>query len=76
MFDGIEEIVKGRLSERWKDLKFMVFDIPFHPGVFEERLSLLNEHIVHCKYASVVTQIACRNMTHLNVKTCVKVLIK
>ena len=35
-------VARGRSDARWQHVQFMVFDLPAHPGSFEQRLQRLN----------------------------------
>ena len=36
---------ESEINDLWKDVKFMIFDIPTYNGLFEERMSYLNKNI-------------------------------
>jgi len=36
---------KTPVEEDWKELKYCIFDVPFHPGPYEERLEWLHDNI-------------------------------
>jgi DNA ligase-1 len=38
----------------WRRIRFMVFDLPAHPGVFDERLIAYRAHVARLKHAWVV----------------------
>lgn len=53
-FDLTSEIVRTQgTPERWKDLKFLVFDAPDEKGPFEDRVKFLQDN--HGKWKSSYT---------------------
>lgn len=44
-FDALSGIVRRHMPEddAWRNIRYMVFDLPAHPGTFDERLSRLKE---------------------------------
>jgi DNA ligase 1 len=55
-------------SERWQDIKYLVFDAPDHEGTFEQRQSHLKETIeaLKSKYLVQVIHTKCTGVDHLN----------
>src|SRR6185295_7548581 len=51
-------------SDHWKQIKFLIFDLPAHGGPFEERLKALAELKVN-PYASVHGHFRCTGSSHL-----------
>src|SRR5687767_10348863 len=45
-------------SDHWKQIRFLIFDIPGHPGVFEERIDLLKSLAKH-NYATLHPHTRC-----------------
>jgi DNA ligase-1 len=67
-FDLTSEIVRTQgTPERWKDLKFLVFDAPDEKGPFEERVKFLQDE--HGKWKSAYTHLVehseCADMEHM-----------
>lgn len=54
-------------GDRWKDVKFIIFDHPSHPGVFEERMAFLleMEEKLKPKHASVLHHVKLLNRKDL-----------
>ena len=44
-FDALSGIVRRHMpaDDAWRNIRYMVFDLPAHPGTFDERLSRLKE---------------------------------
>jgi DNA ligase-1 len=55
-------------DERWKQMRFMIFDAPAHSGGFEARLEVAREAIGngHSPQIEVISQTRCRGVKHLN----------
>ncbi len=51
-------------SDHWKQIKFLIFDVPDHRGPFEERLELLRGFAVH-EYAAPHAHTLCGGIDHL-----------
>ncbi|KAH9083286.1 hypothetical protein LEN26_020984 [Aphanomyces euteiches] len=60
-FEQAVSIVKSQnLDDKWKTLKFMVFDVPTLPGDFETRMEYLQTKIAPtCPYAVIVEHKMC-----------------
>lgn len=41
--DTVSIVKREQAHEGWREIKFMLFDLPEHPGTFSERLSVLRE---------------------------------
>ncbi|MDF2693181.1 MAG: ligase [Labilithrix sp.] len=68
LFQRTVGIVKRQdQSPLWKDLLFVVFDAPAHPGAFEERIEHARNVIAERKipYARIHEQYVCRDHDHL-----------
>lgn len=53
-------------DERWKRVRFMVFDAPQAPGTFEQRMELLKKTLPAGKrFVEVVAQVRCEGTKHL-----------
>jgi len=52
-------------DERWKEIKFMVFDAPDQGGTFEDRIKALTEIISGSKYVVLVEHTLCTGKDHL-----------
>jgi DNA ligase-1 len=54
-------------NPEWRELRFVVFDVPAHGGEFEARLRYLNNLLGNnrSQFASVLEQTQCRDMDHL-----------
>jgi DNA ligase 1 len=54
-------------SEHWKEVRFVVFDAPAMPAVFEERIAFVGDHIRrHAPpYARALGQDLCKGLDHL-----------
>lgn len=53
----------------WKDMRFMVFDVPSHADLpFEKRQDMLIKYFSEnkCKFAEVVNQIQCKSKKHVD----------
>lgn len=50
-FDELSGIVRAAepRDEDWRGVRFMVFDLPAHPGPFDERLQHLRRHLRHAR---------------------------
>ena len=53
------------VDAEWKGVKFMVFDAPTHPGVFEERVEHLKVTLTGIPYVEVVDHIPCKGIDHI-----------
>ena len=55
-------------SERWREIRFLVFDAPQAQGVFENRLALVQDCFARHKppFAQVLDQKRCRNTAQLD----------
>lgn len=58
------KITLSNNPDAWKNLRFMVFDIPSIPEIFEERYKFLCKMQLASTIA-VVTQSVCKNREHL-----------
>ncbi len=67
LFQRTVGIVKRQdQSPLWKDLLYVVFDAPAHPGPFEERMDLLKSALDgKTEYARVHEQFRCTGLDHL-----------
>ena len=52
-------------SARWKNIKYMVFDLPEHPGVFEARMDALYRIAAKSPSFTVLSQTPCNSPRHL-----------
>jgi DNA ligase-1 len=54
-------------SEHWRELRYLVFDVPAHGGLFEERLAFLQDWIARQKppFALAHAHQTCRDLPHL-----------
>lgn len=75
-FSDTISIVKSHNSgDRWKEVKYTVFDAPKYPGSFEVRLAFLKEalnnsladvqRVLDSQYAHVLEQTRCEGIDHL-----------
>ncbi|MBY0457547.1 MAG: DNA ligase, partial [Gemmataceae bacterium] len=67
-FDRASEIVRSQgTPDRWKDLKFLVFDAPDAPGVFEDRTKFLQDNVGGWKnpFTTILEHAPCTGMDHL-----------
>ncbi|MBP3959022.1 DNA ligase [Gemmata sp. G18] len=67
-FQSATDIAKSQgAPDRWKDLKFLVFDAPDVPGPFEDRVKFLASAAPTWKttYTSLVEHIACTGNDHV-----------
>jgi DNA ligase-1 len=67
-FDRASEIVRSQgTPDRWRDLKYLVFDAPDAPGPFEDRMKFLKDGFGGWKnsYTTVHDHTACKGMEHL-----------
>lgn len=67
-FDRASEIVRSQgTPDRWKDLKYLVFDAPDAKGPFEDRMKFLQDNVGGWKntYTTVHSQTTCTGMDHL-----------
>jgi DNA ligase-1 len=48
-FEEVSAVIRRKQprDEEWKNIKFMVFDLPTHPGSFKERFNMLHEIITN-----------------------------
>lgn len=53
------------VDAEWQKLKFMVFDAPAHPEVFEARVEHLRGILVGVPYVEVVDHIPCKGIDHI-----------
>jgi DNA ligase-1 len=62
-------VVKSGPSERWRDVTYLVFDQPAHPGVYEQRQLVLQEVEAKgaAKHMNVVKQQPVKDQAHLRV---------
>lgn len=67
LFQRTVGIVKRQdQSPLWKELSFVVFDAPAHPGPFEARMAHLQQAIgPHMPYARVHAHYRCEGLSHL-----------
>lgn len=67
LFQRTVGIVKRQdQSPLWKELSFVVFDAPAHPGPFEGRMAYLEQAIgSHMPYARVHAHYRCEGLSHL-----------
>ncbi len=68
MFASTMSIVRTQDgSDRWKSIKYMVFDAPKLPGTFKERIAALKRYFSDNPhpYVEVVDQVECRGNDHL-----------
>jgi DNA ligase-1 len=69
LFQKTISVVKtADFGDRWKQVSYVVYDVPAYKGVFEERIAYLGrwqEHGWHCKHARVLDQHRCEGMDHL-----------
>lgn len=49
----------------WKELAFVVFDAPAHPGGFEARIARARRAVEGLQYASILEQATCTGLEHL-----------
>ena len=58
----------GDKSDHWKELRFIIFDAPALPDVFEDRVAYYQDLLVRAKppFALGHAQTLCRNLDHLN----------
>src|SRR5437588_8236131 len=54
-------------SDLWRELRFVVFDAPGHPGAFEERLEFFHDHLTRQRppYAIAHPHEVCKDLDHL-----------
>jgi DNA ligase-1 len=46
-FEKTMSIVRSfNAGDRWKDIKYLIFDVPTHPGTFEERMAYLKSLVL------------------------------
>ena len=67
-FDRASEIARTQgTPERWKDLKYLVFDAPDAKGPFEDRMKFLQDNQSGWKntFTTIHEQAACKSMDHL-----------
>jgi DNA ligase-1 len=52
LFDRLSGIVRKQtpIDEEWRQVRYMVFDLPRHTGTFDERLSVLQSLAEHSSY--------------------------
>ena len=58
---------KEEIDEMWKTVKFMIFDVPSHSGLFEERMKYLNDNVKICENVKVVEHQLINTEQELNV---------
>jgi DNA ligase 1 len=59
-------VLSDKPDERWRHIRFMIFDAPNAPGSFEERVSFLTSLIPATHpFLKAVAQDRCRNTAHL-----------
>jgi DNA ligase-1 len=51
-------------DEAWRSIRFMVFDLPAHPGTFTERISAYTQHVESLGHAWVQAVVQHRATTH------------
>jgi DNA ligase-1 len=67
-FDRASEIVRSQgTPDRWKDLKYLVFDAPDAKGPFEDRMKFLRDNFGGWKntFTTVHEHTTCNSMEHL-----------
>src|SRR5262245_59582584 len=67
-FDRASEIARTQgTPERWKDLKYLVFDAPDAKGSFEDRMKFLQDNFGGWKnsFTTIHPQVTCNGMEHL-----------
>jgi DNA ligase-1 len=52
-------------SDDWREVRFVVFDAPDHPGTFEERVSYLRATLVGLERVEVLAQEPLQDLEHL-----------
>jgi DNA ligase-1 len=68
MFQRATSIVRRHdKTDLWREVRYVVFDAPAHPGVFEERLQFVHEEIARHKppFAVAHQHAACQGVDHL-----------
>jgi DNA ligase-1 len=66
MFQSTVSVVKSQdMSERWRDLTFMVFDIPSLDKPFEERVAHLKQMFANHPFVRIVEHTKCQGKPHL-----------
>lgn len=66
MFDETISIVKsGDSGDRWKEIRFEVFDAPNHHGTFEQRIECCKRIMAGAPHGSVLEQTRCTSVSHL-----------
>jgi DNA ligase-1 len=52
-FDELSGIVRRQQpdDDEWRRVRYMIFDLPAHPGTFDQRLSALREHLTRADIA-------------------------
>jgi len=67
-FDRASEIVRSQgTPDRWKDLKYLVFDAPDAKGPFEDRMKFLQDNVGGWKntFTTIHQHATCEGMDHL-----------
>jgi len=67
-FDRASEIVRSQgTPDRWKDLKYLVFDAPDAKGPFEDRMKFLQDEFGGWKnsFTTLHEHVTCKGMDHL-----------
>jgi DNA ligase-1 len=54
-------------SDHWKQIRFLIFDAPAHPGPFEDRLAFVTEVVTKeaPPHARALEHVRCEGVTHL-----------
>lgn len=54
-FDRVSSIVRSTRADSaaWADVRFMVFDLPAHPGTFQERVDAMHALVTHTRHAQL-----------------------
>ena len=63
--EAVSIVRSGRADpQRWRNIRYMVFDLPEHPGVFEDRMRTL-DHVASTLPFLALRQVLCTSPKHL-----------
>lgn len=64
--EAVSTVRRDRPDERWRELKFMIFDAPDHRGSFERRMAFLKRVLPKdARHVMPAPQYRCKGVTHL-----------
>ena len=66
-FNEAISIVRSGTADpvRWKNIRYMVFDLPDHPGLFEDRMRELDKIVAGTTHGVAVRQTLCTSSRHM-----------